>query len=184
MPTNLIDLLPEESRHSLRQDYFFRLGTVVVIVLALLVVSAGALLIPTYVYLTGEVQTKAAHLANIESGLKSADEAALSARLDALSQDAVLLSALGSSSSATGVIRSFLVVARPGVSIANVSYQPGIGKIAGVLVVSGTAATRDSLRAYQLALQHAPFAANVDLPVSAFAKDTNIGFTITITLAP
>jgi hypothetical protein len=39
------------------------------------------------------------------------------------------------------------------------------------------------LRSYQLALQGASFARAVDLPVSAYAKDADIAFTVTITLA-
>jgi len=48
----------------------------------------------------------------------------------------------------------------------------------------GIAATRDALRNYQIALQNAAFARAADLPVSAYAKDSNISFNITITLKP
>jgi len=53
-----------------------------------------------------------------------------------------------------------------------------------ILSVSGTAANREALRTYQLALQGAPFTLTAALPVSAYAKDSDIAFTITITLSP
>jgi hypothetical protein len=59
-----------------------------------------------------------------------------------------------------------------------------MGKAPGTLSVSGIAVTRGALRAYQLALQSAPFAVAANLPVSAYAKDTDIAFTITVTLTP
>ena len=64
------------------------------------------------------------------------------------------------------------------------SYTPSSSSGSGTIALSGISATRDALRGYQLALQGAPFARSAALPVSAYAKDANIDFTITITLSP
>ena len=81
-------------------------------------------------------------------------------------------------------MNNVLVIPRPGIVLSGFDYEPSVGKSAGTLAVSGTATTRDALRNYQLALEGASFARSADLPVSAYAKDTDITFTITVTLTP
>lgn len=179
-----MDLLPAERSSALRREYFLRLGVVSALVVALLVGVTAVLMLPTYVYLSNTAAAKQAHLANIESTLASSDETGLAARLAALSGDAAILMALGDTPSATGISREALAVPRPGISLSGFSYLPKVGKTPGTFALSGVATTRDSLRQYQLALQGVSFATAADLPVSAYAKDTDIAFTITLTLAP
>ncbi|MFA5998355.1 MAG: hypothetical protein WC814_03170 [Candidatus Paceibacterota bacterium] len=177
-----INLLPQERQRTLAREYLLRLGTVAAFMITALTFVAGLLLLPTYVFLSQSAIAKEAHLANIEFTLSSENEAALSAHLAALSSDAELLIALGRSSSASATIRDALGVSHPGIALSGFAYTPA-GKVPGTLAVSGVAATRDALRTYQLALQKAPFVASAELPVSAYAKDTHIVFTIMLTLA-
>jgi hypothetical protein len=179
------NLLPEDRQRSLRHGYFIRLVVVAIIFLIALTCAAAVLLIPTYVFLTESAGAKETHLANIESTISSPDESVLSARLAALSDDSNILGMLASSSSVSATIRSVLAVSRPGITLSGFSYAPSVdSKNSNGMTVSGIAKTRDALRNYQLALQSAPFATAADLPVSVYAKDTDIAFTITITLAP
>jgi hypothetical protein len=178
-----INLLPPERQRQLAREYRLRLGTVVAMAITALTFVAGLLLLPTYVLLAQSALAKRAHLANVESTLSSADEASLSAHLDALSSDADILSALGRTPSASATIRTALGISRPGIALSGFTYTPA-GKVPGTLAISGVAATRDALRSYQLALETSSFAAEAALPVSAYAKDANITFTITVTLAP
>lgn len=184
MHSELTNLLPLSRQHLLAREYHFRLGVVAVSLFITLVLAAAVLLVPTYIFLTRDVQAKEVRLASIKSTLSSSDGVALSTRLAALSSDAERLTALSNNLSASGVLRLALAVSRPGVILSGLTYTPAIGKTSGTLILSGTAATRDSLRNYQLALQNASFAQLVELPVSAYAKDTNITFTITVTLTP
>lgn len=184
MHNELINLLPADRRDLLEREYRYRFGVVVIWLGTLLVAVAAVLLLPTYVFLAGSASSKDAHLASIRASLSSSDQAALSARLSMLSDDAATLMALSRSSSVSKVVSAVLAVSRPGVTVSGFTYTAAAGKAAGTLALSGTAATRDALRSYQLALQSAPFARSADLPVSAYAKDTNIDFIITITLAP
>lgn len=184
MRNDLTNLLPSERRGALTREYFLRLGVVGLVMASLLVVAAMILLLPTYLFLTDNARTKEAHLAAVTSALASTDQAALIARLSALSGNAAILSALAKAPSASGYLRSVLALSRPGITLSDFAYAPAGGMSAGTLAVSGTAATRDALRSYQLALESAPFVRSADLPVSAYARDSNISFTITITLAP
>lgn len=184
MDNELTNLLPLERQQALSRGYFVRLGVVISMLLTILTGIAALLLLPTYIFLVQSAASKQEHLANIESTLSSSDEKTLSARLATLSNDVATLAALGRNPSASTVLRTALAVPRPGVALSGFVYTPAAGKIPGTLAITGVAVTRNALRAYQLALQSAPFAAAADLPVSAYAKDTDIEFTITVTLAP
>jgi hypothetical protein len=178
------DLLPPERVARERRDYFARLAALVLMLATALVLVAGVLLAPTYLYLRSAATAKRARLDAITAGLASSDETALSTRLAALSNDAATLIALANTPSALGLMSELLAVPRTGVLLTGFEYTPASGKSAGTLSVTGVASTRDALRQYQLALQGAPFVASADLPVSVFAQNANIAFTVSITLAP
>lgn len=184
MNEGLTNLLPLGRQRALSREYHMRLGIVVIILLISLTVVAGLMLLPTYVLLTQSATAKQTNLSNVESILSSADEKALAAHLASLSSDAMTLIALGKVSSASAIILNALAIPRPGITLSEFSYTPVVQKVPRTLVISGVAATRDVLRAYQLALQAAPFSATADLPVSAYAKDADISFVITMTLTP
>jgi len=182
MSNPLTNLLPPERLQLLTREYYFRFGVVVIAAIVVLTSVGALLLMPTYVFLVGSASDKTTRLAHIKATLSSADEVALSSRLAALSRDAAALLALSKRPSVSGAVRSVLAISRPGVKISGFTYTPGT--TSSVLLLTGVAATRDSLRAYQLALQNMPSANSVTLPVSVYAKDTEIPFTITVTLAP
>lgn len=184
MHNELTNLLPLERQRELSREYFLRLGVVGVLLLTLLIVAASVLLLPTYVFLKKSFSVKEERLATVSSALSSFDEASLSARLASLSDNATTLATLSDTPSASVIIRSLLAISRPGITLSGFAYTPTTDKKSGTLIVSGSSATRDALRSYQLALQGAPFAISADLPISVYAKDTNITFTVTMTLAP
>ena len=184
MHNELTNLLPSEYRAALMRSYFLRLSVVGVLAASVLIAIAMILLVPTYMLLTQSARTKEARLATIDSALASTDQTMFSARLSALSSSAAELSALDQTPSASAIVRSMLALPRSGISLSDFTYTPAGEAGSGVLTVSGIAATRESLRSYQIALQGASFTQSADLPVSAYAKDSNIRFTITVTLAP
>lgn len=161
-----------------------RVGVMAALLISMLMIIAGALLVPRYIFLTQSVIAKQEQLSNVEAILSSTNEPALSAHLTTLSEQAAKIAALGGAPSASALVRSALAVPRPGISLSNFGYTRALEKVPGTLKVSGIASTRDALREYQIKLRQAPFAAAADLPVSAYAKDANIAFVITITLLP
>lgn len=180
----LTDLLPPERRRQVMREQRLRLGVVALALLTLLVVSAGALLVPTYTFLRASAQEKRARLASMDQALTSAEEKDLSRRIDALTHDATTLRGLKDAPSASATVRTALLVPHPGIAISGVNYSVAGGKAPASLALIGTASTRDALRQYQAALDAAPFSAKVDLPVSTFAQDANLAFKITVTLSP
>ena len=179
-----INLLPPERRRLIWRRYFLRLGTVATCLAMALAVGSAVLLIPTFAFLQNAQSTKQARLANLKSVLSSAEEAALAARLSALSADAANLLSLAESSSVTDLLREALMVPRPGIALSGLVYAPPTPGKPATLALTGVAASRNVLRAYQLALLAAPQFSNADLPVSSYAKDRDIPFTITVSLVP
>ena len=187
MANELTNLLPEARKELIVREYRFRLGVVVTILLSLLVCVAAVLLVPTYIFLVADVNAKEARLTNIKASLSSGEEATLSKRLAILSSNASSLISLSNTSSVSALVRSVLAIPRPGVTLsgfAHIAHTAGSSKTHGALTLSGVAATRDALRNYQLALQGESFVSSAELPVSVYAKDSNIAFTITISLKP
>lgn len=168
----------------LSRDYLLRTGAAVSVLATVLVLSSAVLLVPTYVFLIGNADAKKIELARIESVLSSSDEAELSERLAVLSANAASLASLSNVSSVSTLIRGILSISRPGVALSSISVASSKDNGSGTIIISGKSATRDSLRSYQLALQGSPFTLSAVLPVSAYAKDSDISFTITITLKP
>lgn len=184
MYNGFTNLLPPERQRAFRRDYFIRLGVVVLELLTFLIIAATVLLLPAYLFLTKSANAENERLASIESSYASFGEATLTTQLTSLSNRVAVLTALSSSHSVSAIMNNVLAVSRPGIILSSFSYTSGTGKNPSTFAISGTAVTRDALRNYQLAIQVAPFARSANLPVSAYAKDADIAFTITITLAP
>ncbi len=184
MYNNVTNLLPLERRRMLSRDFTIRIGVVILVFVTGLTIIAAILLIPTYLFLDTSTSVKEARLANMDSTLSSSDEAALLARLSALSSNTAKLTALADAPSASATISEILAISHPGVSLSGFVYTPSVGNSPTTLIISGSATTRDSLRNYQVTLQGTSFISSATLPVSAYASDTNISFAITVTFAP
>lgn len=178
-----LDLLPSERRRALSRAYLLRLATVCGLFALALTLAAAALLLPTYLYLVAAEDAAAARLSGLSSTLAAGEEQTLARRLAALEQDAKALAALSTAPSTSALVRDALAMPRPGIALTGFVYTPGTSARPGALSISGTAATRNALRAYQLALAAHPRFSDADLPVGSYAKDTDIPFTITAAVA-
>lgn len=184
MNNELTNLLPPERLNKLSRDYLIRLATVTAFMLTALMLIATILLFPSYVFLSKNENAKKSQLISAGSEVSSLDEKKLSVRLSLLSDNMKRLIDLDKVQSINAVASKMLAVNRQGISLSGFSYTAADGNKNGVLVVSGIASTREALRNYQLALEGGSFALSANLPVSAYAKDSQIEFSITITLAP
>jgi hypothetical protein len=184
MSNNTMNLLPEARQRALAREYYMRISVVALLLVTSLALVSMVLLVPMSILLANTAREKEAHLAALQSELALSEESALALRLQVLSDEMAKLSALANAPSASETIRSVLFVPHLGVKLSGFSYAPALGKSPGNVELNGVAATRDELRTYQLALARAPSVRGVNLPVSAFAKDSDIPFTIDLTLAP
>jgi Tfp pilus assembly protein PilN len=184
MDEHEINLLPMHRQKSLALEYRVRVGTVIALAITGLFVSATLLLLPAYVFLSKAEGAKQEQLGSIESALSVSNEPELAARLKRLVDDALELRSLKDGTPAVHTIRSLLAVPRGGVTLSSFVYTPAVGKAPQSISVSGISLTRDALRKYQLALEKVESVASAELPVSAYAKDANIPFVITVVFSP
>lgn len=177
MSVELTNFLPEERLRAQRADYRYRLATLALIGLAVLVVVHGILLIPSYMYVADKNDALRARIASFDANAQTAG-AGNAGALAHTQADAGRLSVLAATTPASDLVRAILAVGRPGIVLESFAYSAGNDPR---LVLTGTATTRDALRAYDVALAGLPYVKSADLPLSAFAKDSNIDFSITLT---
>lgn len=180
----LTNLLPVSRVRAFRRAYFMRLAVVALALAAVVVVAHGFLLAPSYLYAARETAREQRQLDAISASLATTEEKQVSARLSALRDNVTYLGHLGAAPTASAVLRAVLAVPRPGITIGGISFTPAAAK--SQMILTGTATTRGALRQYDQALATLPFVTSADLPISAYAKDTDIPFTITLmgTLQP
>jgi len=181
MYRELTNLVPTERSRAFRQEYFRRLATVALVMLTVLIGIHAVLLAPSYIYFKEQVAAKRTQLALLEGSLTSAEEQEVGARLKSLEDDRNHLNRLASYPAFSTLMRALLEVPRSGIVLTNFSFAPGQGDAEARVMLSGVAETRTALREYNLALSSLPFVSKVDLPISTYAKETELPFTITIT---
>lgn len=186
MYPELTNLLPPERLRAVKREYFLRLATAGVFALALVVVGSGILLLPSYLYLNQQIQVAQTHSNDIDAHLSAIAGQSANTRISSLSADADYLARLQQVPSASTAFRAVLIVSRPGIALTGFTYSPAQHKNDGKMTLTGLSQTRETLHAYTDALTALPFVTNVDLPISAYAKDSSIPFTITLmgTLMP
>jgi len=181
MSSELTNLLPPERVRSLRQLYFFRLATVGMLVLAGVAVIHAVLLLPSYLYLREQVREREAILTSLTATLAGAEEREVSARVTQLTEDATYLARLTETPAASTAIAAVLRAPRPGIVIRGFTFTAGKDSAEATMNVSGIASSRETLREFEQTLAEEPYVTSTDLPISAYAKESNIDFTIRLT---
>lgn len=181
MLSELTNLLPGSRIRAFRRGYFLRVGALACMLLTGVVILHGLFLLPSYLYAHNEEKQESLQLAGLNASLQTSEEKQVQTRLTQLSANVAYLNTLATTTTASAALRAVLMVPRTGITLAGFTFMPPTGKQPGTMQLTGTAATRDALRAYALALGALPFVSNADLPISAYAQDNNIPFSIALT---
>lgn len=180
MEPELTNLLPEERARSLRQLYFLRLTVVSILLLSGVAIVHGVLLLPSYLYVRAQIEERTTALATLTAALTGSEELEISSRVAALTEDSAYLARLATVPKASTAISAIIALPRPGIRLTGFSFAPKEGEEA-TMTVSGVAATREALRTFEQSLSDEPYISTADLPISAYAKERDIAFTITLT---
>jgi Tfp pilus assembly protein PilN len=182
MHSELTNLLPSHNRKAFRQEYFIRLATVAVLCLVCVVIAQAAFLLPSYLYERELVVERTADLQRLSASLATAQEQEAQSQRTSLKAKADFLTNLPKTPTASTVLRAVLAVPRPGVTLTGITFGT-VGAAAGgrTMQLSGVADTREHLRSYDTSMGALPFVSSADLPISDYAKDSTIPFTITLT---
>lgn len=182
MSTELTNLLPPERKQALSRSYTLRFFTFVFLLLGFLLIAHGALLVPSYAYVEEQKKNEESRLAELSERREVSGFAGLSERVTAFASRADMLKELRTLPSGSDAVRAILSLPRTGISITSFVFSPPAGKEPGSMRVSGTAATRESLRSFDSDLNALSFVQSTDLPFSAYAKESEIPFQIALVL--
>jgi hypothetical protein len=178
----MINLIPPHGRTALTHEYILRVGSLYGFVIGGVLMASAALMVPTYV-LTGS-QLKALRMESPETEeIKSA--------FDRASEEIKIANALASQLRVreksseymySQIIEEIVRSASGGIVFANFQggdEEKGLREI----MIQGTAANRSTLAEFKASLEAAPLFEKADIPISDLARDTNLPFVVTVTLA-
>jgi hypothetical protein len=182
MDSELTNLIPPSQARAFRQAYFLRLTTVAVSGLVFIVLVQCALLVPAYLIEHQRVVANTAQLASISAQNATAEEQQVTGDLSTVKAEADYLLAGDKAAVASTLVQAILGVSHPGITLSSFVFTPST--TAGTqtsLNITGIADTREDLRSYDAALSALPYVSNAELPISVYAKEDAIPFTITLT---
>lgn len=178
----MTNLLPQTKLVSLAREYKYRLATVAVFAFVVVVILSAGFLIPSFIIsnvkLTGIAQE--AQKARAVSELQDTKNTSSAILKDAKNKLA-LLRPNASDDSVQNVLGLITKNKASDIRIQSVSYERStVGADDGKIVVSGIAKNRESLTTFATQIQSNSIFKNVDLPISNFAKDKDIVFSMQI----
>lgn len=176
-----MNLLPEMRKGALTRMYRLRLAVVGVLMLSgvLLVHAVG--MFPSFLYIEQLQRVYEADLSGIGEKLAGLEEKAIRLRVTTLESRAQELQKTAQEGTASNVLRAVTVLPHPGIHIDQLSFTRGKEGQTPSMTVAGIAVSRESLHAYSSTLSLLPYVEKADLPISTFAKEADIPFSITLT---
>lgn len=176
-----MNLLPEMRKDALTRMYLLRLAVVGILTLfgVLLVHAVGML--PSFLHIQQLQAVYEADLAGLGEKLAGLEEKTIRARVTTLEARAQELQKTIDGSTASRLLRAVTAVPHLGIKIDHLSFTRGKGDQTPSMIIAGVATSRESLRAYSTTLSLLPYVTKADLPISSFAKETDIPFSITLT---
>lgn len=176
-----MNLLPEARKKELSRMYYTRLAIVTVLLFSAVIVIHAALTVPTTLHYFQEAKAQTGLLAGLGEQLAGSGEKEVSSRVKVLNDTGVQLVHTATTGTASGAVRAVMSIPHPGVRITAFSFTSGATDSTKQMKLVGKAASREALRSYAEALGSVPYISTVDLPISAYAKETDIDFAILLT---
>lgn len=173
-------MLPGDRNKLEKRKYYLRLIALTLVFASFLIIVAAVLRIPLLILEQGQARTSKGQADALSVKLASMGVNDSDSRLKVLSDNLTYLFRLSSTTSVTTTITTFTELPHPGISITGVNYTAGDKKALGKVTISGTAVSREALQKYVAALENTPLVRNTDLPISTYAKESDIPFVITV----
>jgi hypothetical protein len=179
----MANILPSSYKHHLRTEYRLRFASIILFLLAVVLLVLLVLILPAYVMVESDVRSAQSEVAVLSSGDNdSVGEAKNGSDVIALVKRELAALGTRSQEEPSNLIHAVINVTNDAITLERLNYEVASTDAPGTLVVGGQAVDRDNLIAFSRALEKLPQVAAVDLPVSQLASDSDIDFTITVTL--
>lgn len=181
MHPELTNLLPPDRKRALNRDYLIRVAVVASYLFALVVIVHGLLLIPAYLYLRQEIAQREAQLAIVQNSASTLENKEIKARIELLETNAARLISQNERPTASAAMRAVLEAPRTGIRLTGITYGAAATPEARKMTLKGIAANREVLRSYVQVIQALPMVTKAELPISAYARERDIEFALTLT---
>jgi hypothetical protein len=178
----MFHLLPDKEKKTLEREYRYRLLLVgLCFVLATLVV-ASVFLFPSYILSKRKLDDVTFRNTQMKKSIHAKTDPALANFLSTLKDNLSALKSTSQMASSSVLIKDITDKKSSGIYLNQFSIS-NEGTTESILL-SGKASNRDNLIHFYRDLQGDAHFSKVDLPISDFAKDKDISFTITISVKP
>ena len=177
----MINLIPNEEKKKMSEDFYFRLVTIFFVMLSFSVLIASILILPSYFFssIEGNVVNTKLKLQENES-IPILDQNTLMVVKDLENKLSLVENDRKNKFIfSTKVINEIILKKIPNIKITEIFYQndPQTGK---KINVSGKASSREILLSFRRALEDDPAFSKVDLPISNFVKGSDIKFYLSL----
>lgn len=173
----MINLIPPEGKRVVRKEYVLRVYTVAGVVLSIALFVSAAALVPTYVLFlsspTPETSSKVTEP-------NSEEYARVTATLEAAMKVATQLQKPVPGLETSKIVSHIEAAVSPDITLEGMHFSQDAKQVR--VEALGVARTRESLQAFIAALKKDTFFSDAQVPVSNLIKDTDLLFTLTITL--
>lgn len=173
----MANLIPPDAKKAIVTEYWIRVATVWLVLVACAIIVVGLLKVPTFVLV--QSQLRAFTVAYDSAREKEASFTEAQEVITEANRVAGLLSSRATSTTATEVIAVLDRIAGESVTIRSFAIERTDATIASI-AVTGTANTRAALSNFSKDIEAHEFFGEADLPISNLAKDRDIGFSIEI----
>lgn len=175
----MFNFLPIGYKKRAKREYNFRLWTIAFVLFSIVSLASCALAVPAYIAASNHYKQALSEETQASGAIESDNAGSAATVVQKVSSYIAAAQSLTPLSADT--IVEPIVSARPsGVVVTSISVNSASGQI--IATVAGVAGTRDELIAFQNALQGIAQFGNVNLPVSYLAQDSNINYSIAVTL--
>lgn len=177
----MINLIPQHARKTVRIEYWARTASVWMFLIGSACLGVVALLVPVWVLITSQGKSLAtnypeamAQVDQFQQADKTAKDANSTAQFLLADPDSISLTEL------FALVESY---AADSIRINSFTTERGEAGVVTSLVIAGNAARREHLAAFQDALESEVLFASAELPIANLARNEDLTFSITITLA-
>ncbi len=175
---SMSNLLSQEQQKKVYQEYVSRRGSVLLVFGCFSLCALFIFLLPSYVISYFKEQELQLAVKEFTRSDLLSNEHTLEHTLQAVNEKLDMVSVSNATSSISAVVTTIVTDRVPGIIINKISYQQATP---ATIVVGGVSHGRENLTAFIKNLSKEGLFSSVTVPISDFAKDINIVFSIQIT---
>lgn len=177
----MLTFLPKEYKKSIQREYLFRFLSIVFFFLAGFAVTIAVLVFPYYFFIKMQKGASESNLVAATNASQSKDSQKLRNQLNEIKLEANRILST-KALPVEDVVNAITALRGRGIIFTSLSYGLNTDNTVK-LGISGFASDREALRAFAKRLQDEKSFSGVDVPVSNFTKDKDIGFNFAITVS-